>query len=214
MQKVLPWRTSLTFRTRSTNFAPVFECATLTLCGLAARKEFLEAGLRTGRKSATIAPPAEPFSHRDYLRGLYDADGSVGFIANGMPFLSIVTASMPIAEFVCAEILRVTGVVRTARPNKRDGVMNVMITADPAALYAQWLYGDAILALDRKREAALAVAAWTRPPTMRARSMHRYWTAEEDALIPTMSVREAATLLGRSERSVNIRRWRLRNGAA
>lgn len=214
MQAVIPWRTTISCRTRATNFSESASHAVLNLCALEGRARLLELGLPVGRKSATIAPPAAPFSHSDYLRGLFDADGSVGFAVNGMPFLSIVTASPAIAEFTCSEILRVTGVSRTARPNRRDGVMNVMIASDPAAVFARWLYGDACIALDRKRASALAVAAWERPAGMRARSAPKRWTPAEDGLILALSVREAAQALGRTEKSVNLRRWRLRNEAA
>jgi hypothetical protein len=214
MQAVLPWRTSVTSRSRSTNFARSYESAVLTLCSLDARTRLLELGLPTGRKSAIIAPPTVAFSHRDYLRGIWDADGSVGFTGTGMPFLSIVTASRGLASFVCSEIKCVTGASRTAKPNRRDGIMNIMISNDPAAEFAHWLYADSAIALERKRDAGLAVAAWTRPEGMRARSNHRRWTAAEDAVVLRMPVREAASLLGRTEKSVNIRRWRLRNDAA
>jgi hypothetical protein len=79
MQKVIPWRTSLTFRTRATNFSASSEQATLRLFALEARQQLLALGLPVGRKGAIIVLPAEPFSHRDYKRGLVDADGSVGF---------------------------------------------------------------------------------------------------------------------------------------
>lgn len=163
---------------------------------------------------AVLRAPSVAFSHRDYLRGIWDADGSVGFTGTGMPFLSVVTASPELANFVCSEIKRVTGASRTAKPNRRDGVMNLMLGNDPAAEFARWLYADAAIALDRKRDAALAVAAWTRPESMRARSSHRRWTDAEDAVVLRIPVREAAILLNRSESSVNIRRWRLRNDAA
>lgn len=210
MQQVIPWRTSITFRSRTTNFAKRADSAVLTLWALEGRERLLELGLPTGRKSATVAPPAEPFSHRDYLRGLYDGDGSVGFAVNGMPFLSIVTASPAIAEFVCAEILRVTGARRNPRPNNRDGVFNLMIASDPAAAFARWLYDDACIALARKRAAALAVGAWTRPEGMRARSPRKRWTPEEDAVVMQMTRKEAAERLGRTVSSVNVRIWRLR----
>jgi hypothetical protein len=214
MRQVLqPWATSISFRNRSTNFATDYRSARLTLSGLEGRTRLRELGLPVGPKSATIAPPAEPFSHRDYLRGWYDGDGSVGFTATGLPFLSIVTQSPAIAKFVCSEIRRVTGAVRTARPNARDGVSNIMVATDPAADLARWLYCDAGIALGRKREVALRVAAWERPSTMRARPpSRRWWTPEEDAMITAMPIREAAELLGRTDQSVNLRRWRLRKG--
>jgi hypothetical protein len=154
MQHVLPWKTTVRFRTRSTNFAAVAESATLALFGIEGRMRLLDLGLPVGRKSGVIAPPAEPFSHRDYMRGLIDADGSVGFTAQGLPFVSIVTASSAIAEFTCAEFLRVAGATRTARRNVRDYVFNLMVVSDPAAEFARWLYQDASIAIPRKRAAS------------------------------------------------------------
>jgi hypothetical protein len=210
MQPVLPWRTSITFRTRITNFSSsAYNTAVLGLCMLEGRARFLELGLPVGRKSAIIAPPTEPFSHSDYLRGVIDADGSVGFTAKGWPFISLVTASPAIAEFTCAEILRITGAVRTARPNARDGVMNVMIASDPATKFARWLYEGACIGLERKREAALTIANWERPAGMRAWSKRKRWTPAEDAVILRMSLEDAAKILGRTEKSVHMRRWRL-----
>jgi hypothetical protein len=87
-----------------------------------------------------------------------------------------------------------------------------MVIGEPAAVMAAWLYSDACLALDRKREVAALAARWTRPTGMRARPLagSRRWTAEEDADVFTGSVREAADRLVRSERSVSMRRFRLR----
>lgn len=213
MQKVLPWPTSISFRTRSTNFKESAHYANLTLCSHAARVRLLELGLPCGRKSARIAPPPEPFSHSDYLRGLFDADGSVGFTGNGMPFLSIVTASPAIAEFTSAEILRTTGANRASRPNNRDGVMNIMVADDPAAALARWLYQDACIALVRKQAAGLAVAAWKRPAGMRPWGARIRWTPQEDAIALRMPVPEAARELGRTVQGVNMRKWRLEQRA-
>ena len=214
MQAVIPLRTTISYRTRVTNFSASASSAVLNLCALEGRMRLLELGLPVGRKSATIAPPVVPFSRRDYLRGLFDADGSVGFTAKGVPFLSLVTASPAISEFVCAEIHNVTGAVRTARPNKRDGVMNVMVGYEAATQLATWLYSDAGIALERKRSAGLAVAAWRRPSTVRAASTRRRWTVDEDAVVLRLPIREAALQLGRTEQSVNLRRWRLRSQAS
>jgi hypothetical protein len=181
----------------------------LYMCMLEGRTRLLELGLPVGRKSAIIAPPAEPFSHSDYLRGIIDADGSVGFTARGWPFISLVTVSPAIAIFTCAEILRVKGTVRTTRPNTRDGVMNILIATDPAVEFARWLYEGACIAMERKREAARAVTGWERPASMRARSNQRRWTPAEDAVVLSMSLKDAAKILGRTKQSVSMRRWRL-----
>jgi hypothetical protein len=202
-------------RERTTNFGP-HRSAVWTVSDLAFRRELVHLGLPTGRKSATVAPPTCRVSVRDYLRGLVDGDGSVGFTRTGRPFISFVTASQPLAEFFCAQALEVTGAYRTVRRNRRDGVFNPMVAGDPAAPFAAWLYPNGCLALDRKRDSAARVAQWTRPRGMRARpvSGSRRWTAEDDADVFTGSIREAAIRLGRSERSVNIRRVRLRKSGA
>jgi hypothetical protein len=87
--------------------------------------------------------------------------------------------------------------------------MNVVIARDPAVEFARWLYEDACIAMERKREAALAVAGWKRTAGMRARSSHRRWTPDEDAIVLRMSVKDAARALERTKQSVNTRRWRL-----
>ena len=201
----------VSYRERVTNFGP-HRSATWTVNDLGFRRELVELGLPAGRKSATVAPPTGRFSTRDHLRGLIDGDGSVGFTRTGRPFLSFVTASQPLAEFFCAQALDMAGTYRSINRNTRDGVYNPMLTGESAVALADWLYGDAGLTLDRKREPALLVAAWTRPEGMRARPVlgARRWTPEEDADVFDGTVREVATRLGRSERSVNMRRLRLR----
>ena len=205
----------VSYRQRTTNFGP-HRAATWTVCDLAFRRELVELGLPTGRKSATVAPPLTQFSVQDYLRGLIDGDGSVGFTRTGRPFIGFVTASQPLAEFFCAQALSVVGAYRTPKRNARDHVYNLMVAGDPAAPLAAWLYPDGGLALERKREAAALVAAWTRPSGMRARPAAgaRRWTATEDADVFNGSTREAASRLRRSEKSVTIRRWRLRHATS
>src|SRR4029077_1599876 len=50
MQAVIPWPTSVNYRTRTTNFAASAHSAVLNLCLLEARTRLLELGLPTGRK--------------------------------------------------------------------------------------------------------------------------------------------------------------------
>jgi hypothetical protein len=205
----------VSYRERTTNFG-THRSATWTVCDLAFRRELVQLGLSAGPKSATVAPPLTLFSAQDYLRGLIDGDGSVGFTSTGRPFVGFVTASQSLAEFFCAQALSVVGAYRTPNRNARDNVYNLMVAGDPAAPLAVWLYPDGCLALERKRKAAELVAAWTRPTGMRARPVAgaRRWTAEEDANVFTGSIREAASRLGRSEKSVNIRRSRLRQASS
>jgi hypothetical protein len=93
-----------------------------------------------------------------------------------------------------------------------------MVTSEPAAVWAAWLYGDAAISLDRKAAKARKLAAWARPEGMRARPAHgaRRWTPEDDQLVldAGLTQREIAARLDRSISSINARRWRLRNGTS
>ncbi|WP_206340102.1 hypothetical protein [Blastococcus litoris] len=203
----------VSYRQRTTNFG-AHRSATWTLCDLAFRRELTELGLPPGRKAVTAAPPITAFSVRDYARGLVDGDGSVGFTGTGLPFVSFVTASEALARFFCAQVSAVSGARRNPARNSRDGVFNPMVAGDPAAAFAEWLYPDGCLALERKHAAAKRVAAWTRPADMRARPVAgaRRWTAAEDADVVNGTVEAAAIRLGRTPASVSVRRWRLRGG--
>ena len=85
-----------------------------------------------------------------------------------------------------------------------------MIATDSAVEFARWLYEDACIAMERKREAALAAADWERPAGMRARCNRKRWTPAEDAVVLRMSIKDAAEALGRTKQSVSLRRWRLK----
>ncbi|WP_219419385.1 hypothetical protein [Pseudonocardia nigra] len=90
-----------------------------------------------------------------------------------------------------------------------------MVTCEPAAAIAAYLYTPDDLALKRKQKTAATVAAWSRPPSMRARAIRRNWTEDEDrVLLQTPSNREAAELLNRTTASISIRRWRLSANAS
>lgn len=208
LQRHIPVHTYLGTRTRTTNFKTSSTSRFLHIYAQDARAEFERFEVTVGKKSDSIRPPTEEFSRPDYLRGILDGDGSIGFTAKGWPFISLVTASPRLAQHFCAEIEAVCGVKRSAKPNKRDGVCNVMVANGPAVALASWCYPAGSLAIQRKLAIALEVAKWQAPSTRFGR-VQRAWTAEEDAVVLSHSINEAANLLSRTEKSVNIRRWRL-----
>ncbi|AYF74104.1 hypothetical protein D7D52_09755 [Nocardia yunnanensis] len=208
LQRHIPGHSVVRVRTRDTNFRTDYVTHCLEICTQAVRADFERFGVPTGRKSETIRPPTGDFSRPDYLRGIIDGDGSIGFTANGYPFISLVTTSPFIAEHFCAEIEAVCGVSRSARPNKRDGAVNVMIANAAAVALARWCYTPRSLAMPRKSTAAEQVSAWT-APSNRFGHTRKHWTAEDDEIVLLHPVPEAARLLERSEKSVYMRRWRL-----
>jgi hypothetical protein len=191
----------------------VHTTTTWTLCSREARLMLACLGLPPCRKSGAIAPPSMAFSRRDYMRGLIDADGSVGITSAGLPFVGFTTASPEMSRFVCDTAFDVTGERRTVNPNTRDGVYNFMLTREAAVTLASWLYYDGCLALRRKHAGAEQASRWRRPPGMKVRPPRQAWTAEHDRVVQEMGISEAAGVLGRTEQSVRLRRWRLRQAS-
>ncbi|MGN6694369.1 MAG: hypothetical protein ACTHN0_09335, partial [Aquihabitans sp.] len=199
------------YRERDTNFARSYRTATWTLSSWDARAELTALGLPPGPKSHTAEPPSGPHASRDYVRGLVDGDGSVGFTGSGMPFVSFVTASESLARYYETFTGALTGVKRHTNRTTRDGVFNPMHQTDAAAMIAAHIYRTGDLALDRKALAAEVVSNWVRPPEMRRAYTAKRWTAEEDAVVlGDRPLAEIAAELGRSYQSVSMRRLRLR----
>ena len=212
-QRLTPYHSNISGRTRSTNFAASHTSAIWTLCALEARTKLNELGLPYGPKSRTITPPRVPFSQRDYLRGVIDADGSVGFTAKGFPFVSLTTASAAIGAYLCFYAGRIAGVERSLKRNARDGVFNILYTKEAAQKLGAHLYYPDCLSLDRKRTAAESLHTWTRPAGMRVAPDRRRWTPSEDRLLLALNNDAAAAEeLGRTEKSCYVRLWRLRTG--
>lgn len=214
LQTLLPG-SRYTERCRTTNFSQgEYVTAILTCCRLDVREALVAVGMPEGRKDRVATPPSGPLSDRDFARGLVDADGSVGWTAQGLPFVSLVSGSQAIAQWWCGLIFERTGLRRTCRPNARDGAANVMVTSEAAVSLSQWLYQPGDLALRRKADKAGELRTWTRPTGMAVRPKGRPWTPEEDALLAegTLTHRDMATRLGRTPQAINLRAWRLRNG--
>ncbi|MFD3747227.1 hypothetical protein [Nocardia sp. NPDC058633] len=217
LAQALPCYSSIGHRSRATNFSPHSETATLRFYDRATRRAFAELGVTVGRKATEIRPPLTPFAEADYLRGLLDGDGSIGFTRKGEPFVSFVTASPLAAEFFCRTVQKVCGVERSCRPNRRDGVANVMVLNHAAAQLAAWAwYSPDVIGVERKRTAAAHIACWAPPPEKAGRYgvRRKRWTAADDDIVLEYGPMEAAERLGRTAGSVSARRWRLRNGAA
>jgi hypothetical protein len=207
-----PYNSSVAERVRSTNFAENYHSGTWTLCALEARTKLNQLGLPYGRKSKEITPPSVAFSRRDYLRGLIDADGSVGYTGPGWPFVSLTTSSTAIAAYLCLYALKITGVERTINRNARDEVYNISYEKEAAQALVADLYYPGCLSLGRKQVKADSLASWTRPVDMRVVHSRRSWTAREDQmLLQSVDIVTISNELGRTERSCRLRLWRLRN---
>ncbi|WUV39105.1 hypothetical protein OG318_24195 [Streptomyces sp. NBC_01483] len=212
-QRLTPYNTSITERTRSTNYAETHHSATWTLCSLEARTKLNQLGLPYGRKSQKITPPRVEFSRRDYLRGVIDADGSVGYTGKGWPFVPLTTASTAIGAYLCFYARHITGVQRLIRRNARDGIYNIIYTKESAQTLAADLYHPGCLSLMRKQTAADSLRTWVRPISMPTSLPRPRWTPEQDRILLAASTPEkAAAELNRSRNACEVRLWRLTHG--
>ncbi|MFE9443376.1 hypothetical protein ACFYO2_31315 [Streptomyces sp. NPDC006602] len=212
-QKLTPYYGSITERTRSTNFAETHRSAVWSLCSLEARTKLNEVGLPYGRKSKTITPPRVEFSRRDYLRGVIDADGSVGHTSQGFPFISLTTASTAIGAYLCFYAREITGAERTLKRNSRDGIHNILYTKEAAQALGARLYYPGCLSLDRKLNAAESLVTWVRPAELKVKPPRIQWTPEQDRiLLAAPKLSHAAAELGYSQSACQVRRWKLQHG--
>ncbi|MEU2233594.1 LAGLIDADG family homing endonuclease [Streptomyces vietnamensis] len=212
-QRLTPYYSSVTERVRTTNFAEQIHSATWSLCALEARTIINELGIPYGKKSRTIRPPRVEFSRRDYLRGVIDADGSLGWTTEGLPFLSFTSASTAVAAYLCHYAKKITGVERIARRNARDQVYVITYWKEQAQQLAEHLYYPGCLSLEHKKANATAIQAWIRPADMKFAPPRRRWTKADDReLLRLDDPAAAAIALDRTEQSCYMRLWRLRTG--
>lgn len=212
-QQLTPYRSTLRERTRTTNFSASHRSATWSVHAREARETLVALGLPPGRKSRIVKPPRCPLARRDYLRGVIDADGSLGYTSQALPFLSLTTASTAIATYLCYSSREIIHAEKTPSRNARDGVYNVLYMREAAVAMVDHLYYPGCLALERKRKAAEAVRGWERPPHLLRRSPRRPWQPWEDELLRSLGDPAAcAGTLDRSEKGCRLRLWRLRTG--
>jgi hypothetical protein len=209
--ELVPCPTSISHRTRRTNFSDSHTSVVWSLHDRMVRTWLKELGLPAGAKSAVVAPPTCSYSVADYVRGWIDADGSVGITSTGRPFISLATQSESIALMFVEYVRQVTGRTKLANRNRRDGIFNLTVFCEPAQELVSSLNYSEGLALERKARKAAVMMQWQRPPAMgRWNISRRHWRDDEDAFLrATSDDLWAAVMLGRTLSSVKMRRWRM-----
>lgn len=109
LQKRLPLNSTISYRTRNTNFSDEYVSVIWSVFDKNFRDFLINNGIPSGRKSEIISTPVSKYSKVDYFRGLIDGDGSLGLTANGFPFLSLITASFEIAKEYLDFLKSITG---------------------------------------------------------------------------------------------------------
>lgn len=200
-------------RVRDTNFKQNSHQINLSIYDLIFRTA-IKPYVPVGKKSEIIEPPylLANFSKRHYIRGLIDADGSIGISKENRPFISLCTSSEKIKEFLIKDIEEIIGLKKEIKRNARDNVYNIMLNNEEAIKYAEYLYEDSNLYLNRKYNEYLQFNNWIRTIPKKTWSVKK-WNKEEDLIVlnSNLSLQEKMEKLQRTNKSINIRIWRLNN---
>jgi len=213
-RKLFPFvYSSISPRIRDTNFKNNYRSYVLGIFNMAFREEINQLGIPYGKKSEIIYPSSNDFSERDYIRGLIDGDGSVGLTNRGIPFISITIASDKLKNYLFDIIEKITGESKKITRNKRDNIYNIMINREKAQKFIKYLYYPRCLALKRKLKKVKEILKWKRPKNLK-RIFSKFWEPWEDKYILNHSIEESRVYLKRTERSIKMRFWRLKNHRA
>jgi len=213
ISKIIDCNFSIKERIRDTNFKKKCHLISLTVCDMKFRYFLNYCGVPYGKKSQTIAAPLhlKKLHVENYIRGLYDGDGSLGFTATKIPFLSITIQSDKVKDFLLKYIAENTGKeIKKINKPKRDNVWNICIYREDAVKIVEKIYTKNCLSIKRKYELAKKIKKWIRPKEMKFAPYRKDWTNEEDKYILNHSFKESMSALKRTEKSVKIRQWRLK----
>ena len=199
---------SISFRQRDTNFSKDYRSCCFRICSREFRDNLKSIGFHSGKKSYDISMP-DGAIRVDYIRGLIDGDGSIGFTAKRFPFVSFVTVSKKCSEEYIEFLYSVTGKRKTTTRNKRDRAFNIAVYKEDAQAVTKALYYEGCLSLKRKHRSAIEVMSWERPGNMRIAFSRKRWTKEQDEFIKHHSVEESMLALDRTKSSVKTHLWRL-----
>ena len=197
----------VSLRKRNTNFKDNYESITLSIHDRLFREQLKEY-MPSGKKSTSIQFD-ERLSFKHYLRGLSDADGSLG-LADNRCFWSLCTSSEAVKCSVCTLIESLTGLTKHINRNARDGVYNIVVYNEDAQVLCNYMYSDAHIYMDRKHKKLKDVQCWLRT-TPKKKQRSRSWTDSEDKLIQdsSYSLEEKVRLTERTTQSIKTRLWRL-----
>lgn len=211
LNKEILVNSSISERTRKSNFSEKFSSTTLRVYDLGFRNLMFESGIPYGPKS-NVKIPEWAALNPNFWRGIIDGDGSLGSVNDGRCFISFVTKSESMALGFTKLIKFITGLDKTAKRNNRDGVFNLIVFSEDAQKIVSFLNYDSNFSIDRKREKALGVLNWKRPNNLKKKTWAvKRWTPEEDEFIKNYSIEESIIFLKRTKRSIKTRLWRLVN---
>lgn len=175
-------------------------------------RNFLEMnGVSYGKKSKNIGVPnTEKLYTIDYIRGLFDGGGSLGFTKNGFPFVGFVTESEKIKDYLLNFISNITNKpLKENNRNKRDNLYNIVIYKEDAVKFCNIVYYENCLSLNRKYLKSRYIINWVRPLNMK-KVERKKWNEDDDNYILNHSMKESMKNLNRTRKSIEMRKIRLK----
>lgn len=205
LYSIIP-NSNISNRIRSTNFKDNYESITFVNCRKEFRNWLIDFGYPTKDKTNLASIPTKEYSERDFWRGVIDGDGSLGFIADGSPFISLVTKSENLKKHYCTLLKNQLDIDKNINRNKRDGVYNIVIKNEDAILLAKYLYENSTLYLNRKYDKYNEILQWKRT---KKKIIAKSWKQEEIDFILNHSLEESIKELGRSKSSIQNKKYKV-----
>lgn len=200
---------SISNRTRTTNFAENAKFVRFNNSRKEFRDRLIECGFPTKDKTNNANTPTENYEKFHYWRGVIDGDGSLGFTADGIPFVSLVTKSETLKQKYCSFLKEEYGIEKRLNRNKRDNVYNIVIKNEDAVQLAKDLYlENQGVYINRKYKKAQDIQKWVR--TKKKASRRRMWNEEQDKYILSHTLTEPMKHLDRTASSIKNRLFRLK----
>jgi hypothetical protein len=200
---------TLTGRTRDTNFLDNYTSAILNFYDLDFRKELKKLGFKAGKKSDNIIIPKN-IKEIDFMRGIIDGDGSLGFTKENIPFVSFTTQSENLANFFINFIKKYLNITKTTSRTKRDGMFNILLTNEDSQSLSNIIYYNNCLCLERKEKIKNNILMWKRPLNKKKINRNN-WTIEADEYILNHNIQESMIHLSRTDKSIKMRLYRLKH---
>lgn len=215
IKEIIPYNYSIKERSRNIilkNKNYLHKSIYISVSDIEFRKFLNENGVPYGKKSEIINVP-ENISKNDYIRGLFDGDGSLGFTNKNIPFVSFVTESEYIKEFLLDFYSEITNKTKKKNNrNKRDNLYNIILYKEDAVKFCEIVYYNDCLSLDRKYNKSKEIRKWIRPDNMKKIKIveKKYWTKEEDDYVLCYTTEESILHLKRTKESIVKRKLILR----
>ena len=206
IQKQIP-ESKVNTRKRDTNFKKDYESGIWSNYQSSFRETMFSYGLPKENKRIIGNTPNVPYSEKDFWRGVFDGNGSIGFTKQNEPFISFVITSENLKNSLCKLLSEKFNIYKNVHPNKRDKIYNIVLKNEDAISFANFMYENNNIHLKRKYDKYKQFSQWKRT---KKRIRQKSWTIDDINFIKTHDIRESMIVLNRTEKSIKMKLWKLR----